>query len=265
MKELTVDKYPIVLPLIHPIENKAVYALSVIDQTQQGRIFVNHEVAPTSVFITSNGGFYCLAGNEEDEPFVEDVVQFMNEDSNHNGFFALGVFTTAWEKKIDQYYINHSKKITRAYYSFNREKFMKSHGELKKNVQKDFEYLSLNETIAHEYREKFYPYYQRVWQSNQHFCEHGIGHFITKNDQIISVCTSPYVGGGYAEIDIITIEEFKRQGFANVLCARFIQECLTKNLTPNWCCHTDNVASNSLAQKCGFVKMGEHSMYWYHV
>ncbi|MCW3792892.1 GNAT family N-acetyltransferase [Paenibacillus sp. LS1] len=214
MRELALDQYHLVLPLLESIQNKAVYALSVIDQTQQGRVFVNEEDTPTSVLITSNGGFYGLAGDEEDELFIADVVQFMNEESNHHGFFALGVFTTAWANKINLYHIQHAKKITRTYYSFNPEKFMKSYSELEAMVQKPFEYLSLNAAIAQEYRDKFYPYYQLVWSSTEQFCEHGIGHFIMTDDQLISVCSSPYVGGGYAEIDIITIEEFKRQGLA---------------------------------------------------
>jgi len=264
MRELTIDQYHTVLPLLDSIQNKAVYALSVIDQTQQGRVFVNEESTLTSVLITSNGGFYCLAGDEEDELFIADVVQFMNEESNHHSFFALGVFTTAWANKIDSYHIRHGKKITRTYYSFNPEKFMKSYSGQEIIVQKPFEYLPLNAVIAQEYRDKFYPYYQLVWSSTKQFCEYGIGHFIKKNDQLISVCTSPYVGGGYAEIDIITVEEFKLQGLASQLGVFFIKECLAKNFIPNWSCHADNLASNELAQKLGFEKVGEHPMYWYH-
>ncbi|WP_181151001.1 GNAT family N-acetyltransferase [Paenibacillus sp. PCH8] len=186
-------------------------------------------------------------------------------EPNHHGFFALGVFTTAWENKIDSYHIQHSKKITRTYYSFNPEKFLKSYSELEIIVQKPFEYLPLNAVIAQEYRDKFHPYYQLVWSSTEQFCNHGFGHFIKKNDQLISVCTSPYVGGGYAEIDIITIEEFKRQGLASRLAVLFIKDCIAKNLIPNWSCHADNMASNELAQKLGFEKGEEHPIYWYHV
>lgn len=94
--------------------------------------------------------------------------------------------------------------------------------------------------------------------------ERGIGHFITKGNEIISVCTSPYVGGGYAEIDIITIESYKRMGLATQTGVRFIKECVEKNLIPNWCCHADNVESNQLAHKLGFDKVADHPMYWYH-
>jgi len=100
------------------------------------------------------------------------------------------------------------------------------------------EYVILNEEISNDYREKFYPYYKIVWDTNHHFCKYGIGHFLKINDDLISVCTSPYIGGGYAEIDIITIDRYKSQGIATKLGVAFIRECLRRQLTPNWCCET---------------------------
>jgi RimJ/RimL family protein N-acetyltransferase len=129
----------------------------------------------------------------------------------------------------------------------------------------EYEYTSLNEQICNLYREKFYPYYNMVWDSNDHFCKFGVGHFISRNSDLISVCTSPYVGGNYAEVDIMTIERYKRRGLATKLGILFINECLKRQLVPNWCCHSDNVESNNLAIKLGFEKFDEKPMYWYHV
>ncbi|MFX3647878.1 MAG: GNAT family N-acetyltransferase [Paenibacillus sp.] len=263
MREIAMDQYHTVLPLLDSIQNKAVYALSVIQHIQQGSVFVNEGKSINSVFITSSGGFYCLAGDEEDDLFIADVVGFMNNESNHHNFFALGVFTADWEKKIDAYLIKHSRKISRTYYSFHQERFVESYVMSDSMVQKPFKYYPLEVDIATTYREKFYPYYQLVWPSAERFCTSGIGHFIMMEDELISVCTSPYVGGGYAEIVIITIDEFRRQGLACALGVLFINDCLAQNLIPNWSCHTDNVACNELAHKFGFEKIGEHPMYWY--
>lgn len=271
MRKLVSDEYLTVLPLLETIQNQAVYALSVIDGTQQGSVFVNEGKRITSAFITSSGGFYGVAGDETNDAFVRDVVQYMNDESNHPDFFALGIYTEDWEKKINAYPIQHSQKISRTYYRFNHDRFIKSYEEFVQSygksaitAQKPFEYYPLDLDIATKYREHFYPYYKLVWSSAEQFCVHGIGHFIMKHNELISVCTSPYVGGGYAEIDIITVEEFQRRGLASKLGILFIQDCLEQNLIPNWSCHTDNGASNELAQKLGFEKIGEHSMYWYH-
>lgn len=264
MYELLEEQYQLVLPLLQEIRNRVVYSLSVIEQIQRGRIFVNKTKNPTAVFITSSGGFYCLAGQANDDSFNESVVGFMNDRTNHNGFFALGIFSDEWDQALNKYCIDNAKKIQRSYYRFNRERFIDDFEDAVMNFEDSYEYIVLNEKISHDYREKFYPYYKMVWDTNQHFCEYGVGHFLTRNNELISVCTSPYIGGNYAEIDIITIERYKRNGLATKLGVEFIKECLKRELTPNWCCHSDNIESNNLASKLGFEKIDEGPMYWYN-
>lgn len=265
MYELSKEQYQIVLPLLDGIRNRAVYSFSVIEQIQGGRIFVNHAQNPMAAFITSSGGFYCLAGQANDKSFNNSVVRFMNDQLNHNGFFALGIFSDEWDQELAKYRIENSKKIKRSYFRFNREKFLDNFADAAIHFENDYEYTDLNAEISHLYREKFYPYYKLVWDSNSHFCKCGVGHFILRNNDLISVCTSPYIGGKYAEIDIITIESYKRKGLATKLGIMFINQCLERELTPNWCCHSDNIESNNLALKLGFEKIDEYPMYWYHV
>jgi len=265
MYELNKDQFTLVLPLMDEIRNKSVYSLSVIEQIQKGRIFVNNLCNPTTFFLTSSGGFYCLAGKENDVQFNKSIVRFMNDQKNHNGFFALGIFTDEWDIELNKYTINNSKKIQRSYYRFNQEKFIDTYKDVSMKIHVGYEYITLNEKISDDYRKRFYPYYKLVWDSNRHLCDFGVGHFLTCKNDLISVCTSPYIGGNFAEIDIITIESYKRKGLATFLGIEFIKECLNKQLTPNWCCHSDNIESNNLANKLCFEKIDERPMYWYHL
>ncbi|WP_338543383.1 GNAT family N-acetyltransferase [Paenibacillus tundrae] len=264
MYELRKEQFTLVLPWLEDIRNKAVYAFSVIELIQEGRVFVNHLDNPTACFITNSGGFYCLAGREDDALFNQAVICYMNNSVHHNGFFALGVFTDAWEFEISKYTIHHSIRISRSYFSFNRDKFLHTYPDTDMPLNKDYDYIPLNEQISKEYREHFYPYYKLAWSSNAQFCDFGVGHFLKYKQDLVSVCTSPYIGGGFAEIDIITIECFKRRGLATWMGIEFIKDCLHKQLTPNWCCHSDNVESNHLAVKLCFDKIDESPMYWYH-
>ncbi len=264
MYELDREQFSIVLPLLKPIHNKAVYALSVMDHIQRGRIYVNNIAEPTAAFITSSGGFYCLTGTVQDRKFNDCIIDYMNKPSNHNHFYALGIFSDEWEKEIDNRPIKNAKKILRSYFRFNQDRFLSEHSHTSIGLDPHFKQQSLNLTLSKLYREGFYPYYQMVWDSDAHFCTHGIGHFITSEEGILSVCTSPYISKKFAEIDIITVENYKRMGLATAAGVGFIRECLSKQLTPNWCCHSDNRESNQLASKLGFDKVNEHPMYWYH-
>lgn len=86
MRALVPNEYSTVLPLLETIRNQAVYALAVIDGTQQGSVYVNEGKQITSAFITSSGGFYGVAGDETNDAFVQDVIQYMNDESNHPDF-----------------------------------------------------------------------------------------------------------------------------------------------------------------------------------
>ncbi|MGG4146386.1 hypothetical protein ABEW34_25085 [Paenibacillus algorifonticola] len=62
MYELTAAEFNRVNTMLEEVGNKAVYALSAIQQLQQGKVFVNDKKNPAAAFITSVGGFYCLLG-----------------------------------------------------------------------------------------------------------------------------------------------------------------------------------------------------------
>ncbi|WP_138754111.1 GNAT family N-acetyltransferase [Paenibacillus sinopodophylli] len=265
MLELCSNEFTIVLPMLSKIKNKAVFALSVIEQTQKGKIFVNRILDPSAALITSCGGFYCVVGNASYHTFNDAIANFLNDKENHIGFYALAMFTEEWERALQKYQLIHANKIKRTYFRLNDQKFTEMSIDISLKIDDGLHYEALNEHISNQYREDFYTYYKLVWDSNEHFNVRGIGHFITKDNQIISVCSSPYVGGGFAEIDIITVEEYTRKGLATKVAALFINDCRSKNLIPNWSCHSDNQASLSLASKLGFEPIAEHPMYWYNV
>lgn len=169
-----------------------------------------------------------------------------------------------WEQLLEENNLIKATKIKRAYYQFNKGKFLQTYRDYSFMLNPEFNEEGLNLETASQYREEFYPYYKIVWDSAQQFIDHGVGHFVTKEDKIISVCSSPYVGGGYAEIDIITVEKYKQKGLATSVGVRFIKECLHKGLTPNWCCHSDNLESLRIAHKLCFEQIDERPMYWYN-
>ncbi|WP_341279619.1 GNAT family N-acetyltransferase [Paenibacillus sp. FSL H8-0537] len=265
MHELTAAEFYIVNPMLEKVGNKAVYALSVIQQLQTGKVLVNDRNNATAALITSVGGFYCLLGAANDAPFNEGVIEFLNNKNSHPiDFYALALFSTDWEQLLAENNLINAAKIKRAYFHFNKEKFLQAYRDYPFVLNPEFNEEGLNPEIADQYREDFYSYYKLVWDSAQQFIDNGVGHFVTKDDKIISVCSSPYVGGGYAEIDIITVEKYKRKGLATLVGVRFINECLNRGLTPNWCCHSDNIESLSVAHKLCFEQVDEHPMYWYN-
>lgn len=117
------DKFQLVIPLFSDIQNKAVFAHSVIEQKQRGAIFVNNIENPTTAFLTSCGGFYCLVGFAGNNNFNDKVVDFLNNKTNHIGFYALALFSLEWEKTLAKYQLINATKIIRTYFQFVEHKY----------------------------------------------------------------------------------------------------------------------------------------------
>lgn len=251
--------------MLDPINHRAVFVHSVLEQRQQGAVYVNSMTHPTSALITSSGGFYCLLGTAVDSKFNEAIIQFLNNPSNHKiNFYALALFSDEWSTLLDKHELIHAKKISRTYFSFNKEKFVQRYLTYSPALSEGYQSVGLDQRMAKKYSEDFYSYYSVVWSSDAHFIDNGVAHFVTLGQDIVSVCSSPYVGGGYAEIDIITVEEHRRKGLATSVGVQFIKECMSRGLTPNWCCHADNKSSLDMALQLGFELHDEHPMYWYN-
>ncbi len=95
-------------------------------------------------------------------------------------------------------------------------------------------------------------------------CSNGISYCIMKNKEIVSVCTTFYIGGGYSEVSIDTRGKFRRMGFATKACQILINTSLNKKLIPLWYADYGNESSNQLATKLGFTKVKDYEILWWY-
>ncbi len=58
------------------------------------------------------------------------------------------------------------------------------------------------------------------------------------------------------------LEEYRNRGFAYALCFRTIQELEKKGMKPIWACNKDNVESDRLAQRLGYVNPLEYEFVY---
>ena len=66
------------------------------------------------------------------------------------------------------------------------------------------------------------------------FLENGIGFCIKQGRQIISACSTGFIGGGKAEIGVRTHQDFRRRGLATALGATMVNHCLERGIEPCW-------------------------------
>jgi hypothetical protein len=94
----------------------------------------------------------------------------------------------------------------------------------------------------------------------QQLVEKGMGFCIHVDDEIVSCCSSILTSRTGHEVNIITKPAYRRQGMAMAVAARFVLECLEKNLEPHW--DGANEASKKLAVGLGYIDAGTYSIYY---
>lgn len=84
----------------------------------------------------------------------------------------------------------------------------------------------------------------------EEYMEHGLGFLIVKdNCAVAGVSSYSYYDRGI-EIEIDTKEEYRKRGFATVLGAKIILECMDRGMYPNW--DAANLISVKTAEKLGY-------------
>ncbi len=62
---------------------------------------------------------------------------------------------------------------------------------------------------------------------------------------------------------MITPEEHRRRGYAQMTCAYLVEECANEGYQTIWSCHQDNVASTIVARKLGYQTEREYQLLYY--
>ena len=101
--------------------------------------------------------------------------------------------------------------------------------------------------------------FKKFWSSKKEFLEMGMPILIKgpANDPAC-LCYACTVTSGLAEVDVITLPEYRSLGLAKASTEEFIETCLQRGITPNWDCFEENIASLKTAQTFGFTKLREY-------
>lgn len=97
----------------------------------------------------------------------------------------------------------------------------------------------------------------RFWRTREDFASQSNAVLALVEDKAAALCYAAAVGGGRAEIDVLTLPTYRHLGLAKSVVRMFNRRCLEQNLLPLWDCFTNNTASMALCQSSGFVPLGD--------
>jgi hypothetical protein len=103
MYELSLEDYNKAIPFLNNIANEIVFAHSVVEKKQKGKIFVDNIEQPEVLLIYHYSGFGFLAGSTENESFNRVLVDMLYkrlDDSIRN--LRIIVSSDIWKNKMNE-------------------------------------------------------------------------------------------------------------------------------------------------------------------
>ena len=218
------------------------------------QVHVDRADNPNTILILGGFAGTALYGDSENKEINQRIkmliLDFFNRDGNNEKEIWLSLYSSNWESKIDELFVeNEKRKDNRLIHRLNLDKFS-PHKNWQERVPSGYTVVKYD-TSSTMFLDK------RNWRDFWHPKSERFGWFLMKDGEAISECWSVWiekigVEKSCVEISVDTKEEFRRNGYAVITSAAFIEDCLSRNLIPVWCCWQSTKGSMKLAEKLGF-------------
>jgi hypothetical protein len=96
----------------------------------------------------------------------------------------------------------------------------------------------------------------RFWRNGDDFQNRSLAMVAWNASEPVAICYAAAIADSQAEIDVITMTNFRRAGFGKQVVLAFNQRCLSLGIKPVWDCFTNNTGSMALCRSTGFSEMG---------
>lgn len=202
------------------------------------------------------GDFTFFAGVADQELVLH------KPESRNSRFMILVPSSKEWEELIEATYQDRAKKVTR--YAIKKEKDIFNHSHLEHIAEELPEGISLQRIDSELFAYAKSNDWTRDWCSQFPSYEQferlgGIGIVAIKDGVPVSGASSYTVYKDGIEIEVDTMEAYRKQGLASACSAKLILECLKMGKYPSW--DAQNKWSVGLAEKLGYHFSHEYTAY----
>ena len=263
MRELKSSEFIQVIPLLNQEKVHCTFAYAVAEGKQPGRVFVDNSVEPRCCLIACRSGKYLVGGETDRTSFNEFVSDFLRNRSNHSCYFDLYSASQDWISQVDEMLGDNAAKLSRQLFEWDNSS-LSTDTLRNQTLPEGFELKRMDSALFEKYAREMDPSYNDLWETPHNFVSKGFGFCILKDDEFVSVCNTYFVSQSYAEIDVVTKDKFRGQGFALITCSEFIKHCVQNDTKPLWDCDNGNEGSKKLALKLGFKSIETYQMHWWH-
>jgi len=223
-----------------------VYPLSVAEGTQTGDIYTDSDGCSEKFLFWTQSGFSYLSG-VVDNDFLNDIYRLMTDRRKPDGKRFL---LMTKDQNVLDYFDSKEDVIAERRYLFEYTGQPKVY-----NVPEGYELKETDNRSLDKISGTIVP--GLFWSSADEFLAKGKGYCITCGEDIVSWAFSSAVSTDEIDIGIETNPDHKKKGLGIIVANEMIQYTLQQGKKPVWACHCKNTASEKMAEKLGFVKIGE--------
>ena len=221
-----------------------------------GDIYAEDTKTPTSAKVIL-GDFCFLAGKPS-----EDLLAYKPETYEKN-YIIMVPENEAWSALIEKHYKDAAEKnnrfaIKKNAGNFDKEKMEQAIAYLPEGL----ELRMIDEALYHAcLKEEWSIDFVSNYKDYAMFEKLGLGALMIKKDtgEIVAGASSYSTYQDGIEIEIVTREDYRKQGLAYRCASKLILECLKRNLYPSWDARTR--ISVALAEKLGYEFSHEYVAY----
>ncbi len=268
MKLLPPEKYALAAPALRDVTFHNLFAWSVIERHVSGKVYVDDLRSPGVFHVVHPYGMSLLYGDIRDD-FIynafkdyllnrgevrlkKEWVQIHPAECEVRIAAALGDNLITAERDADQQHATEKAKSvkvikhTRINFKFNPSKFK----TFKKSFTENYKIVKTDDRLFTEMDGTVVP--GKFWDNEKDFANRGIGFSLIKGNEWIATAFSSFIHEDQIDLGMETKAEYRKQGYAQYVCARLIDHCLENGYEPLWACSSENLGSYYLAQKLGF-------------
>ncbi len=261
LHELPPERFSEVIPLYREAGGMFPLILAVLEGRQRGQVFADAEL--DTAFVVNRFGFCRLFERGGRGSADGDVLAVLKEPGPLSSSYLLWYDPPMrWQSRLEALGGN-VRRRERLRYDFDRDRAV--YVNEAERVPEAFELRPMDTQLLSRTEKFGLALDSRFWSSAEDFLANGLGVTLVREGEVASLCYAAAIGGGLAEVDVVTDEAFRGAGLGGIVARRFVRDCLDRGFTPAWDCFTYNARSMKLAEKLGFVPLNTYNFYTFNI
>ena len=250
-------------PLMHHL-----FCAGVVKGLYKGNIYVDDPIDPKTAFLITQDVWGFLAGNPNNLNFnmmLNKAIRLREVISKEIPVLQLSCSPSTWNHTLDMISKPSAlEKEMRCLYIGDKVEY-----EYQGSIPDWFEVCPIDKELTRRIKGGIPSDVTKILgirELSDHPIDKGFGFVILLEGEIISYSVVDCVVGKEGEIFLYTNENHREKGLATVVSAATIEFGLANGLTTiKWDCQEENVGSNKIAKKLGFVLDQRYPMYFFFI